>query len=309
MSIYTLLRQFDAGCGPISLYGSDKDRFGGLWDQLLANDLLKGSGTTKYAPCNDPECGGTGEVRFFDETSYIDCSVCLKMGKIDPERLCEWKLNLGDVLRHIKNALKLTGEFFEIKRGEWQLGFYKGTKVVFCVTPDVLLDVGTVICLSLAANSTKNVLELSQAFAFPFNCNVETSIFDTFHARIQKQSSRPLEVPQYSYAGFEVFCETDPPFGILDIKFKSEALYRQHKSIRLPDWEVLRSLVKGQGSVVKRLDLLSVLKGTSYDEELGSDSELNAAISRLRKVLGVNIETAKKVGYSLSAEQTLRKMS
>lgn len=305
MSIYTILRQFTTDCEPISLCGGDKKRMDELWDKMLSNGLLSSSGSTKYTDCPDPECAGNGEVQYHDNKPYVDCSSCLRLQGVGLEVLSKWQLSLKNVLEHIKDQLNLTNECFEIKRGEWQLGFYKGVKVVFSISPEALPDRSNVICLSF--NGSKNVLELAQVFAFPFSCAVEKSIFDNSCSRIQGQGSETKEIPQYSFAGFEVYCETNPPYNTKNIKFKAEAIYGQYKSIRLPDWEVLHSLVKGRGSVVSRADLLQVLRGTRYDDEQGSDSELNAAISRLRNDLGVKIETAKKIGYSLSAEQTLRK--
>ena len=191
--------------------------------------------------------------------------------------------------------------------GSWVI--IKGVRVFFSLTPETSSDHGTAICLSLESDSRKNVLELVQVFAFPHSCEVEKNVFENAFSKIQKKSGDPEDLPQYSFAGFEVYCDVNPPYNTQNIKFNGDGIYRRHKSVRLSDWEVLRSLIAGQGAVVKRSNLLQVLKGTRYDDEQGSESDLDAAISRLRSYLGVNIATMKKVGYSLAVEQTSRKKS
>ena len=43
------------------------------------HNLLTPSGSAKYFGCRDPECGGMGEVRFFDGVPHVDCFFLLKI--------------------------------------------------------------------------------------------------------------------------------------------------------------------------------------------------------------------------------------
>lgn len=113
----------------------------------------------------------------------------------------------------------------------------------------------------------------------------------------------------YSFAGLEVFCSEQVPYEIRSIKFNNREIYKKEKKVRSGDWQVLCSLVVGQGDIVKRIDLSRVLKGTSYDYAEGTDDELNSSISRLKKYLHVQIKTEIGVGYKLLPEQTLQKKS